>query len=241
MQNPGILYSVIANGNVILCEYKNENNPYNLFQVTQVAQNILTRIDPACETRKSFSTQEKDPKARQHFHIHVSKGLTFLCMSEFAYPTRRAHLFLEALKPLFLSHAANWRTSSSHAYQDTFIRQLQKLAIDFSDPSTDKMEQLQNLISDTMDTTLETLDLVLERGERIESLQDKISNLYTNSVTFKTTARRMKMRFCWKNIKLTLVIVGLVVVILFLIVWFACGVPDFKICTGGNHPPPPKG
>lgn len=49
---------------------------------------------------------------------------------------------------------------------------------------------------------VESIDKVLERGERIELLVEKASLLTENTVTFRRQARTLQRALWWKNVKL---------------------------------------
>jgi len=248
----GILYTVIARQDVRLCEYKNDSMPYNPFQVSQATSKLLTtilgRIDPKVDQRRSFKTSTTP---ELHFHVLVTKGLTVLCMTEATYPKRCAHPYLEEIKAVFLSpqfqNWGSWETAPSHHYNNAvFVRQIAQISEHHSNLDNDKITNLHKHLDEAKNIFLEQIELLIERGEHIDILEDKTRNLANESVTFREKAFRMKMRFCWKNVKLIIVIVALVLVVLFLLVWFACGVPDFRKCaeltssgTPPSSPPPP--
>jgi len=87
---------------------------------------------------------------------------------------------------------------------------------------------------------IENIEKIMERGDRIEILVAKTSELSHESTQFKAKAASMKRRFWWKNVRLALIITGLVLFVVFLIVWFACGVPAFQSCTGSSPPSSPN-
>lgn len=81
--------------------------------------------------------------------------------------------------------------------------------------------------------------LVSERGERIELLVEKTSLLESEATTFKKTSVSLKRYLWWKNVKLWLIIIGVAIVVIFLIVWFSCGFPNFRNCRGEATPAAP--
>jgi len=231
----GILYAVIARQDVRLCEYKSAAMPYNPFQVSQATTkvtSILARLEPKVDQRRSFKTSA--PPELQ-FHVIVNNGLTVMCMCEASYPKRRAHPFLDDVRTHFLApqiqNWGSWETAPVGHFESVFGRQLATLAEKHSNPDTDKISVVHKQLEEARHVFLEQIELLLERGEHIDILEDKTKNLANESVTFRQKARAMKMRFCMKNAKLIAVVVVLVLVVVFLLVWFACGVPDFKSCA----------
>lgn len=49
---------------------------------------------------------------------------------------------------------------------------------------------------------IENIDKVLERGDRLELLVDKASNMQGNTMRFRKQARRFRNTVWWKNVKL---------------------------------------
>jgi len=151
------------------------------------------------------------------------------------YPKRRAHPFLDEVRAHFLTpnyqNWGAWETAPSHHYDNIFARTFAQLAEKHSNPENDKISVVHKQLEEAKNVYMEQIELLLERGEHIDILEDKTSNLAKESVVFKQKAHAMKMRFCMKNAKLIAVIVILVLVVVFLLVWFACGVPDFKTCA----------
>jgi len=224
----GILYAVFARQDIKLCEYK-KSGVDNLFQITQISQQILNKLDHTSDARRSFKTSNTNPEL--HFHIQVTQGLTLLAVSDPELPKRIAHTFLNEAMIAFRASTKDWTSAPALHFQNVFARQLEQIAEKNSNPANDKMGAIKNQMKEAKEMYLEQINLLIERGEHIDILEDKTKTLAAESVIFRQKAREMKMRFVWKNIKLILVIVALALVALFLLIWFGCGVPDFKTCA----------
>lgn len=74
-------------------------------------------------------------------------------------------------------------------------------------------------------------DLVAQRGEKLELLIDKTENLVDSSVTFKTTSRNLARAMCMKNLKLTIVIIIVSIVIIYIILSAVCGGLAWPSCV----------
>lgn len=75
------------------------------------------------------------------------------------------------------------------------------------------------------------IDLVAQRGEKLELLIDKTENLVDSSVTFKTTSRNLARAMCMKNLKLTIVLIIVSIVILYIILSAVCGGLAWPSCV----------
>ena len=49
---------------------------------------------------------------------------------------------------------------------------------------------------------IENIDKVLERGDRLELLVDKTTNMQGNTMRFRKQSRRFRNAVWWKNVKL---------------------------------------
>jgi len=130
----GILYSVFARQDVKLCEYKKQGVDY-MFQITQITQQILTKIDHTSTARRSFKTSTSP---ELHFHIQVLNGLTVLCVSDPEFTKKCAHFFLNEAMTAFLASTKDWTSAPALHYQNVFSRQLEQIAEKNSNPMNDK-------------------------------------------------------------------------------------------------------
>nr|XP_012317548.1 vesicle-associated membrane protein 7 isoform X2 [Aotus nancymaae] len=74
----------------------------------------------------------------------------------------------------------------------------------------DKVTETQAQVDELKGIMVRNIDLVAQRGERLELLIDKTENLVDSSVTFKTTSRNLARAMCMKNLKLITIIVSIV-------------------------------
>lgn len=75
---------------------------------------------------------------------------------------------------------------------------------------------------------------MLERGEHIELLVDKTDSMHQQAFQFKKKSTQLKRAMWWKNTKLMILLTFIILVILYLIVCFACGFPAWQKCLGGS-------
>ena len=60
----------------------------------------------------------------------------------------------------------------------------------------DKISTLQDEVNQVKDIMVANIDVIMERGEKLDLLLDKTENLSANSVTFRTTSRNLQ-RAMW--------------------------------------------
>jgi len=73
---------------------------------------------------------------------------------------------------------------------------------------------LQAEIDSTVGIMRDNINKVSERGERLDSLQDKTDNLATSAQGFRRGANRVRKAMWWKDMKMRMCIIGAIVVII---------------------------
>ncbi|GHJ90099.1 hypothetical protein NliqN6_6501 [Naganishia liquefaciens] len=79
--------------------------------------------------------------------------------------------------------------------------------------------QLQAQIDETVGVMRENIHKVAERGERLDSLQDKTDNLAVSAQGFRRGANRVRKQMWWKDMRMRIIIgVGICVLIVIIVV-----------------------
>ncbi|KAJ6551311.1 synaptobrevin-domain-containing protein [Mycena capillaripes] len=81
-----------------------------------------------------------------------------------------------------------------------------------------KTAAIQAQIDSTVDIMRENITKVAERGERLDSLQDKTDNLAVSAQGFRRGANRVRKNMWWKDMKMRLIIGAAIAVIVIIIV-----------------------
>jgi len=82
-----------------------------------------------------------------------------------------------------------------------------------------KTAAIQAQIDDTVGIMRENINKVAERGERLDSLQDKTDNLAVSAQGFRRGANRVRKNMWWKDMKMRIIIgVGVVILLIIIIV-----------------------
>ncbi|KAI9887907.1 MAG: SNAP receptor, synaptobrevin [Watsoniomyces obsoletus] len=78
---------------------------------------------------------------------------------------------------------------------------------------------LQAQIDDTVGVMRENINKVSQRGERLDSLQDKTDNLAVSAQGFRRGANRVRKQMWWKDMKMRIcIIVGIILLLVIIIV-----------------------
>jgi len=81
-----------------------------------------------------------------------------------------------------------------------------------------KTAAIQQQIDDTVGIMRDNITKVAERGERLDSLQDKTDNLAVSAQSFRKGANRVRKRMWWQNMKWTLIVAFGIIVLLVIII-----------------------
>ncbi|KAJ5640735.1 Synaptobrevin [Penicillium herquei] len=77
---------------------------------------------------------------------------------------------------------------------------------------------LQAQIDDTVGVMRENINKVSQRGERLDSLQDKTDNLAVSAQGFRRGANRVRKQMWWKDMKMRVCLVICVIILLVVII-----------------------
>uniref|UniRef100_A0A8B9QP88 Vesicle associated membrane protein 4 n=1 Tax=Anas platyrhynchos TaxID=8839 RepID=A0A8B9QP88_ANAPL len=84
-------------------------------------------------------------------------------------------------------------------------------------PRNDKIRHVQNQVDEVIDVMQENITKVIERGERLDDLQDKSESLSDNATAFSNRAKQLRRQMWWRGCKMK-AIIALVVVVLLLVI-----------------------
>jgi len=86
-------------------------------------------------------------------------------------------------------------------------------------PGNQRTAALQAQIDDTVGVMRENINKVSQRGENLNSLQDKTDNLAVSAQGFRRGANRVRKQMWWKDMKMRMcLIIGIVILLVVIIV-----------------------
>ncbi|KAL0553325.1 hypothetical protein IC582_007217 [Cucumis melo] len=208
-----IIYALVARGSVILAEYS--ATPTN---ASSISRQILDKIPGNDDSHVSYSQD------RYIFHVKRTDGLTVLCMADDTAGRRIPFAFLEDIHQRFVrTYGRAVHSANAYGMNDEFSRVLsQQMEYYSNDPNADRINRLKGEMSQVRNVMIENIDKVLERGDRLELLVDKTTNMQGNTMRFRKQARRFRNTVWWKNVKLVVMLIILLLVIAYLVLAFVC-------------------
>jgi len=85
-------------------------------------------------------------------------------------------------------------------------------------PGNQRTAALQAQIDDTVGVMRENINKVSQRGERLDSLQDKTDNLAVSAQGFRRGANRVRKTMWLKDMKMRICLIGGIIILLVVII-----------------------
>eukprot|EP01120_Amphizonella_sp_Union-15-10_P001535 TRINITY_DN11699_c0_g1_i1.p1 TRINITY_DN11699_c0_g1~~TRINITY_DN11699_c0_g1_i1.p1 ORF type:complete len:222 (-),score=43.96 TRINITY_DN11699_c0_g1_i1:81-746(-) len=209
-----ILYSAIGRGGKIIAESGDA-------QFKNVILVLLERIKQ--DERKSYVHEGHS------FNYVCTGGYIYICVTPKDYPTRISFAFLQVIEDSFQPSV------SGSEFSSTLSREMTKYS---NKSEVDRLARVQKQVDEVKEVMMENIDKVLKRGERLEDVMAQTDAMRLQSDTFKKNATKLKTTMWWKNVKLMIAIVVVILFIIFAIIWGVCGL-TFSKCRSDSGPPPP--
>lgn len=208
-----ILYALVARGSVVLAEFS--GTPTN---ASTIARQILEKTPGDNDMNVSYSQD------RYIFHVKRTDGLTALCMADDVAGRRIPFAFLEDIHQKFVrTYGRAVLSAQAYGMNDEFSRVLsQQMEYYSNDPNADRINRLKGEMGQVRTVMIENIDKVLERGDRLELLVDKTNTMQTNTLRFRKQTRRYRTSVWWRNVKLTIALILLILVIAYVVLAFVC-------------------
>ncbi|XP_069049750.1 vesicle-associated membrane protein 7 [Lepisosteus oculatus] len=216
-----ILFAVVARGTTILAKHAWCGG--NFLEVTE---QILAKI-PSENNKLTYS------HSNYLFHYVCQDRIIYLCITDDDFERSRAFSFLNEVKKRFqTTYGSRAQTALPYAMNSEFSSTLAAQMKHHSDSrGSDRVAETQMQVDELKGIMVRNIDLVAQRGEKLELLIDKTENLVDSSVTFKTTSRNLARAMCMKNLKLTCVVVFVCILLIYIIVTAACGGVTWPSCV----------
>ncbi|TYI25598.1 hypothetical protein ES332_A05G060900v1 [Gossypium tomentosum] len=141
--------------------------------------------------------------------------------------------FLEDMHQRFVrTYGGAVLSALPYGMNDEFSRVLsQQMEYYSNDPNADRINRLKGEMSQVRNVMIENIDKVLERGDRLELLVDKTANMQGNTFRFRKQARRFKNTVWWRNVRLTVALIIILIIVAYIVTAFVCNGPTLPSCV----------
>ncbi|MFS7996859.1 putative Longin domain, v-SNARE, coiled-coil domain-containing protein [Helianthus anomalus] len=140
--------------------------------------------------------------------------------------------FLEDIHQRFVrTYGRAVLSAQAYGMNDEFSRVLsQQMEYYSNDPNADRINRLKSEMGQVRTVMIENIDKVLDRGDRLELLVDKTATMQTNTLRFRKQTRRFRSTVWWRNVKLTIALILLILIIAYVVLAFVCHGPTLPTC-----------
>jgi vesicle-associated membrane protein 7 len=167
---------------------------------------------------------------RHVFHYIVEDKIIYLCMCDDMSKRRIPFGFLDDIKQRFTAtYGEKIHTAIAFAMNEDFGRTLQKQIDFYNGPSADTFAQVNSKLDDVKNVMVQNIEMVLERGEKLELLVDKTDKLQNQAFKFEKSSKKLKNAMFWKRVKLYALFTFVVLLIIWVITAVACDI-DYSKC-----------
>jgi len=106
--------------------------------------------------------------------------------------------------------------SDSNDEEDFFLKGPlgQNKSVKFKD---DKLLEVRGQISEVTEVMKENITKVIERGDKLDDLQEQSENLNNTANFFRQSSRRLQRNMWWREMKMRLILATVIMVILLII------------------------
>eukprot|EP00620_Florenciella_sp_RCC1587_P017633 CAMPEP_0182558088 /NCGR_PEP_ID=MMETSP1324-20130603/1784_1 /TAXON_ID=236786 /ORGANISM="Florenciella sp., Strain RCC1587" /LENGTH=258 /DNA_ID=CAMNT_0024770247 /DNA_START=86 /DNA_END=863 /DNA_ORIENTATION=+ len=220
-----ILYAIIARRQTVLAEETQSTGNF-----VQIARVLLGKIS-ADDGKMTYVYDNS-----YVFHYLVDDGVVYMCMVDDAQNGKRRipFAFLETIKERFKSMYGDAIQTAIHFAMDKeFGPTLKAQMLHYNGPNADQMSEVNQKMDDVKNVMVQNIEMVLERGEKLELLVDKTEQLQSSADTFKFTSNKLKNVMFWKTVKFYAMVAALVAFVIIVISMIACGV-DYSQCQSDD-------
>lgn len=213
-----ILYALVSRGKTVLAEYTSSSG--NFPTITRV---LLGKIGEE-DTKMSYIYDQ------YIFHYIVENRITYLCMCDESTKRRLPFNFLEDMKQRFTdTYGERAHTAIAFAMSNDFGKIIQKQMEFFNSSSADSFAQVNNKLDDVKNIMVKNIEMVLERGEKLELLVDKADKLQSEAFKFERQSKSLKNAMYWRRIKLFALIFFVVALLIWILSAIICDI-DYSKC-----------
>ncbi|KAM9109610.1 vesicle-associated membrane protein 4 [Balaenoptera acutorostrata] len=85
-------------------------------------------------------------------------------------------------------------------------------------PRNEKIKHVQNQVDEVIDVMQENITKVIERGERLDELQDKSESLSDNATAFSNRSKQLRRQMWWRGCKIKAIMALVAVIVLLVII-----------------------
>ncbi|GFP88347.1 vesicle-associated membrane protein 721 [Phtheirospermum japonicum] len=209
-----LIYSLVARGAVVLADYTEFKGNFN-----SIASQCLQKL-PSSNNKFTYNCDGHT------FNYLVHDGFTYCVVAVDSAGQQTPIAFLERVKDEFTKKYGGGKgaTAGPNSLKKEFgpkLKEQMQYCVDHPE-EINQLAKVQAQVSEVKGVMMGNIEKVLDRGEKIELLVDKTENLRSQAQDFKTQGTKMKRKMWIQNMKMKLIVVGIVIVLALIIFLSVC-------------------
>ncbi|XP_043708042.1 vesicle-associated membrane protein 724-like [Telopea speciosissima] len=204
------IYSFVARGTMILAEYTEFTGNF-----PAIASQCLQRL-PSSNNKFTYNCDHHT------FNFLVEDGYAYCVVAKDSAGKQVSIAFLERMKADFKKRYGGGKADTAIA--KSLNKEFGPVMKEHMQYITDHAEEIGKLlkvkaqVSEVKSIMLENIDKALDRGEKLDILADKAEDLRSQAQNFKKQGTKIQRKMWYKNMKIKLVVLG-ILLLLVLIIW----------------------
>ena len=193
-----ILYSaVLRNKEFVADAQANQSLPIDPRRVVEAIVNKMGSQD----SQQSFKHEGF------MFNLRQKYGVCYVCVNDPKFPARTSFSFLQQIENHFTK-------GSEFGFEQILRREMKS----FSE-KPDQLQQLNSQVGEVEGLMKQNVTKLLDREDNLNQVVERTEMLNENAKRFQGSATKLKNTFWWKNVKLWFLIIGIVLAVIFIIIW----------------------
>ncbi|MFS7890867.1 putative Longin domain, v-SNARE, coiled-coil domain-containing protein [Helianthus anomalus] len=215
MGQQSLIYSFVSRGTVILAEFTEFTGNF-----TSIASQCLQKL-PTTNNKFTYNCDGHT------FNYLVEDGFTYCVVAAESVGRQVPMAFLERIKDDFNKKYGGGKaaTAIANSLNKEFASKLKEqmqYCVDHPEEIS-KLSKVKAQVSEVKGVMMENIEKVLDRGEKIELLVDKTENLRSQAQDFRTQGTQMRRKMWLQNMKIKLIVLGIIIALILIIVLSVCG------------------
>ena len=207
-KNP-IKYILIGDSSTLkkIAEYSTTNNQKIVSEIDKIFTKICKTAADKFDERNKITS-----KSQNYYFITVQPGITFLVLVSDSYPERLVFELIDKINEEKIPTMINEETKELNAQGRQALKNL-------VDKYQDNMiDIIQNDVNDIKLDMKDNIKKMVDSVEDTAKLEQSADNLREESKTYKNTASEIRTLTLWQNIKIWIILFGVLALLIFIII-----------------------
>ncbi|KAG4990515.1 hypothetical protein AAZX31_09G044800 [Glycine max] len=215
MSQESFIYSFVARGTMLLAEYTEFTGNF-----PAIAAQCLQKL-PSSNNKFTYNCDHHT------FNFLVEDGYAYCVVAKESVSKQISIAFLERVKADFKKRYGGGKADTAIAKSlnkefGPVMKEHMKYIINHAEEIV-KLIKVKAQVSEVKSIMLENIDKALDRGENLTILADKTEALRSHAQDFRKQGTQVRRKMWYQNMKIKLVVLGILLVLV-LVIWLSiCG------------------